>query len=58
MLKFLAKLTKKTEILPSQMYQIQEARRTTMDNGILARKEKEVTLAYNEALKLKESMLR
>lgn len=40
------------------MYQIQKARRITMDDGALARKGKKVTLEYNEAQKLEESMLK
>lgn len=40
------------------MFQIQEARRNIMDANVLARKEKEMTLEYNEALKLEENMLK
>lgn len=37
------RVDKKVELLCSQMFQIQEARKHTMDDGALARKEKEVT---------------
>jgi len=37
------------------MYQIKEARRISMDDGALARNEKEVTLKYNLALNLKKA---
>lgn len=50
------RMNRKVDRLRSQMFQIQDARRMTNGDGILARKEKGVTREYIEALKLEEDM--